>query len=789
MVRPAWCVAFLALAGSLCAQESGVGSRESVKQPLHERIDALIEAAAIGPLSPPCTDADFVRRVYLDLTGVIPTAEQGRAFLADSAADKRVQLIDQLLASPAFARHMTLTLDVMLLERRTDKTALLKPWLEYLYQSIAADKPLDQLFREMLAADGADEKLRPAARFILGRDAEPNLVTRDIGRLVFGMDMQCCQCHDHPLIDDYYQKDYYGLLAFVHRTSLFTDAKSKQVLLMEKADGEASYKSVFTGDSSDKALPQLPKGAVLFVEPTFAKGEEYSVKPDKTVRGVPKFSRRAALAEMVAGSSEFRRNLANRLWAVIFGRGIVHPVDFHYAANPPAHPEVLALLADELTAGGFQLRPLLRELVLTRAYQRSCEAPQPEIVNFADIAARLDRLNRDKEAQQAALQPLVAALAKAKADFKAAREQDAKVAAELPKLEKAVADAKQAVAKAATDRKAADDAAAKAREQAEIVAATSAKAAEAVAKLPEDKVLAEAASKIAARALELTAAADSAGKAAAEKASQLGAAEKQVASAEESLKTAAVKRLTLEQLKQFERSELTASQQLAQARYSIAASDQHIATAKACLDYAALAKSDPVKAAAAWSALVERWTVSCQIAPLKPLTPEQLAASSMQAAGMLQGQEASAVATIEKTPPEPLKTATDAEKPRMKARYVELRLIDQLDNIVAEFVKQYGGLPGQDFQATVNQALFFGNGTTVDAWLKPDRDNLVARLGKLDDAAAIADEMYACVFSRPASESEKQQVAAYLKDRTDKPVAIGEMAWALLSSTEFRFNH
>ena len=288
MVRPAWCIALvLALAGSLCAQESG-------KPALHERLDSLIEAAAIGPLSPPCTDADFVRRVYLDLTGVIPTAEQARKFLADAAADKRTKLIEELLASPAFARHMTLTLDVMLLERRTDKTALLKPWLEYLYQSIAADKPLDQLYREMLAADGVDEKLRPAARFILGRDAEPNLVTRDIGRLVFGMDMQCCQCHDHPLIDDYYQKDYYGLLAFVHRTSLFTDAKSKQVQLMEKADGEASYRSVFTGDSSDKASPQLPKGAVLFVEPTFAKGEEYTVKPDKTVRGVPKFSRRAA---------------------------------------------------------------------------------------------------------------------------------------------------------------------------------------------------------------------------------------------------------------------------------------------------------------------------------------------------------------------------------------------------------------------------------------------------------------------------------------------------------------
>ena len=115
--------------------------------------------------------------------------------------------------------------------------------------------------------------------------------------------MQCCQCHDHPLINDYYQDDYYGLFAFiVHRTGLFTDAKTKLVSLTEKAEGEASFKSVFTGASSDKALPRLPKGAVLFIEPTFAKGQEYSVKPEKDIRGIPKFSRRHGKSRRDAAS-------------------------------------------------------------------------------------------------------------------------------------------------------------------------------------------------------------------------------------------------------------------------------------------------------------------------------------------------------------------------------------------------------------------------------------------------------------------------------------------------------
>jgi hypothetical protein len=801
MAPQTWCSALLLLlAGWAYAQgaggqgpgvrdqEPGVRGQRS-NQPLHQRIDQLVEAAAIGPLAPVCSDADFVRRVYLDLTGVIPTAEQARTFLADSSADKRQRLIDELLASPAFVRHLTLTLDVMLIERRADKTTLAKPWLAYLYESVAVDKPLDQLFRELIAADGGEGDKLAVARFFLNRDAEPNLVTRDIGRLAFGLDLQCCQCHDHPLIDDYYQEDYYGLFAFVHRTSLFTDPKSKLVLLTEKADGDVSFKSVFTGDGKDKAQPRLPKGAVLFVEPTFGKGEEYSVKPDKTVRGVPKFSRRQALAELLPESSEFRRNMANRVWAMLLSRGIVHPVDSHYAANPPANPPLLSLLSEELKAGGFKLRPLFREIALTRTYQRSCDAPRPEIVNFADIAARLERLQRDKEKLTAAVLPLQDAVTKAKTDFKAARDEDTRLAGELPKLEKAVADANQAADKAIVALKMSQESAAKLREQASAVAELVAKTTEIEGKLPNDPALEQAIAAIGKSSVELAAAADSAAKQVAVRTSEQSETGQRLAAAELALKAAGQKRLTPERLRGFEQTQLETEHQFAEAKYGIAAMDMLAANAKAILDYRVLAQSDPEKAAAAWSAVVERLTIAGQVAPLKALSPEQMAASAMRATGMFTSQEASAVATINNKPPDELKNATDADKPRMKARFVELRLLDQIDGTINEFVKYYGGQPGQDFQATVNQALFFGNGTTIDGWLKPAGENLVARLSKLDDSGATADEMYQSIFSRPPSEAEKQNVAAYLKDRSDKPIALAEMAWALLSSSEFRFNH
>ena len=177
-----------------------------------------------------------------------------------SVAGQAAKLIDELLASPAFVRHMTITLDVMLMERRRDKTSS-KPWLEYLYKSLADDKPLDQLFRELIAArrGGCEHCGRPPGSCSTAMPSRTWSRATSAG-WCSAWTCNAAQCHDHPLIDDYYQDDYYGLFAFVQRTSLFTDAKSKQLLLSEKADGEASFKSVFTGDGSDKAPAAAAQG-------------------------------------------------------------------------------------------------------------------------------------------------------------------------------------------------------------------------------------------------------------------------------------------------------------------------------------------------------------------------------------------------------------------------------------------------------------------------------------------------------------------------------------------------
>jgi hypothetical protein len=345
---------------------------------LHQRIDqAILAHAGNQPLAGPADDAEFLRRVMLDLAGTLPSATQARAFLADQDPDKRGKLIERLLGGPEHARRLADFLDVTLMERRPVKQVPQAQWLEYLRTSCAANKPWDVLVREILAADGTDPATRPAARFLLDRDGEPNLLTRDVSRLLLGTNLQCAQCHDHPRIDDYHQAHYYGIFAFFNRTSLFTDPKLKLVVLAEKADGEVTFQSVFDPSKTTKNTgPRLPDAQTI-KEPTLEKGKEYVVAPANGVRPVPAWSRRAQLGPTLARADHlaFKRNIANRLWALMMGRGLVHPLDLDHSANPPSHPELLTLLADDLAEHQFDMRYLLREIALSQAYQRSSAVP------------------------------------------------------------------------------------------------------------------------------------------------------------------------------------------------------------------------------------------------------------------------------------------------------------------------------------------------------------------------------------------------------------------------------
>jgi hypothetical protein len=351
-------------------------------------------------------DSVFARRVALDLTGMPLSTARLQSFLDDKAPDKRAKLVDELLAAPQATRHLATWLSLTLLERRAPKISTDELWMAYLTDMVRHDKPLTALTRDLLTADAAEGPQRPAARFLMDRDAEPNLMTRDFGRIFLGRDMQCNQCHDHPLVDGYLQSDYAGLLAFFTPTTVAPIKKGAvtENLLSEKHGGRVLFDSVFVKDDALLTDPGLP-GHARLAESAVTPGDEYVTRPTETATSKPKVSRRALLAESLLASPEFRRNWANRIWALAFGRGVVHPLDMNHPENPAANPEMLEVLASGFQDNGFRLKPVLKAAVLSQPYARPFDLPadamsSPAPGDLAESQSKHDRAKTELEAAE-----------------------------------------------------------------------------------------------------------------------------------------------------------------------------------------------------------------------------------------------------------------------------------------------------------------------------------------------------------------------------------------------------
>ena len=788
-LRPMRRMAFFAVALLTCLKPAA-GADEGALVPLEAAIDSIVEANAVGPLAPVCSDTDFLRRVSIDLVGAIPPVDRVRAFLADSSPDKRTRLIDELLAAPAHARHFALLLDGMLLERKAPAADMAAAWREFLMTALVADRPLDQVWGDCLASDGADPATRPAAAFFFAREAEPVQMTRSIGRIFFGRDLQCAQCHDHPNNADLHQADFYGLNAFVARTSLFKAEGDPKPFLGENADGEVEYTSVFTKDGQKGVRPRVPFGATLALEPLPESADQYTTAPAKNVRGVPLHSRRRALARMLAESVEFRRTLANRLWATMNGRGLVHPLDGLDPDNAPTHPDLLAHLAETLRSNGFHLRPLLRGIALSRTYQRSIDSPALSADALAGLPSLIDQLTGLRPQQDGALAPLEAAAKDAEARFAAILAADGAVLGELPPLIEARNKARGGADAAAAAKKTAEEELAKKVTQAESLASAATKVGEAATLLADDKVLAGAAAIIAARSAEFTATVEAAKGVVAAKTGEYDAAQASLVAARQACDGVTAKRPPTDAIAAADQGAIAARSARQEAGFALARTDLRLGLARDLLRHGDLVTTDPVAAAVLRTSIEDRWTALGQMARLRPLSPEQLAFSLLTASGSMQSFHTAAEAKVEKEPPESLKNAAPEAAPAIRAVQVELQTIQQAAGFLTTVAGLYSDPLATDFQTSVNQALWIGNSPDVAGSLKPGGENLAARLLALADDGAVADEAFLTVFSRHPGVDEKADIAAALAGRgDDRAVAIAELLWAMLSSTEFRFNH
>jgi hypothetical protein len=356
------------------------------EEPLHTEIDRLINASHSGPAADITSDAEFLRRIWLDLSGTIPTADATRQFLADKSPDRRSKLIDRLLGQEDYARRMQQAMTVMWLERRAGTAVNNAAWNKYLQDCFTANKPWNEFVRELIAADGSDEASRPAIRFLVdGGRSNHHLLTRDVGRLFLGMDLQCAQCHDHPSIDDYLQSDYFGLYSYLKQSKLQADKQKKSFVVETVVQMKIEFQSVFTPEDKFQIGPRLPGGQEVSI-PTFEKGQEFASPAKDGLPGVPKFRPRKLLSEHLTANDNqrFARNAVNRFWFLMMGRGIVHPLDLLHSGNPPSHPELLTLLTKRFVAHKYDVKYLLREIVLSNAYQRS--SLLPEGVKATDVA-------------------------------------------------------------------------------------------------------------------------------------------------------------------------------------------------------------------------------------------------------------------------------------------------------------------------------------------------------------------------------------------------------------------
>ncbi len=359
--------AFLTARWLLALLTSGV-----LAGPLHRQIDQQLATAA--SFSPRSDDAEFFRRVNLDFTGRIPDPAAVRAFLASTAPDKRSLLIDQLIASDAFATHWTDRLSVMLLERRDEGKVTDAAWRAYLTGLLREHPRWDKIVHDLLAATGEGEA-RAAMKF-WGK-IDHHAATEDIARLFLGMDLKCAKCHDHPSVKDWEQRHYWGLYAYLNQTKEATNTKDKQAYLVETvASKKVDFESVFEVGKKQTG-PQLP-GRDEVPIPAFEEGEAFEQAAADGLPGVPKFRPRALLARDMTDRDHtaFARNSVNRFWALLMGRGLVHPLDQLHGKNPPSHPALLELLTRAFADHAFDIKWLLREIALSEAYQRSSRLPE-----------------------------------------------------------------------------------------------------------------------------------------------------------------------------------------------------------------------------------------------------------------------------------------------------------------------------------------------------------------------------------------------------------------------------
>lgn len=346
-------------------------------------LDRRLAGEGVGA-APVAGDLQFARRVWLDLTGGLPSAGDLEEFIFEGGTGKRSALVDRLLDDPGYPVHMREIFDGVLMGRRgmtwEDRRRQHK-WFDYLENIFEENRPWNVALSEMIVARPESPESLGSEWFLYERKDDYQAMAEAVAPVAFGTQMKCAQCHDHPLAHEIKQAHYWAMVAAFNRSK---NVSTKEGIgIAESAVGgflefanlrketQSARLDFFNGVFIPESAPPPGEKPVddpgNYVIPPVAENE----KPE--LPSLPRFSRRAEFARAVAQEDNFlaARGMVNRLWAHLLGRGLVHPVDEINSFHPPSHPELLDWLSRQFVQSGFDIKWLIRSITGTRAYQRT----------------------------------------------------------------------------------------------------------------------------------------------------------------------------------------------------------------------------------------------------------------------------------------------------------------------------------------------------------------------------------------------------------------------------------
>jgi hypothetical protein len=352
------------------------------KDPVVEEINKYVRQGwtdnEVQP-SPEADDAEWLRRVYLDIVGHIPESSTVEKFLADKDQNKRSKVVAELVDDPRFVRHMTTAWANVLIGRnppqRTSRSGLEK----FLREAFAKNRPWNEIVYDLLTAEGHFEQ-NGAVNFILGQlDGNPNRddytveATAKATRIFLGMQVQCTQCHDHPF-NDWKQNQFWEFNSFLRQV------QRRDVRRYDAASGREV-------DDYSELVRRNYEGPVYFETRQGLMKVAYPKYFEKEIDSSRKTNRRQQLAEVMTKSDtthQVARAFVNRTWGQFFGYGFTRPVDDMGPHNPPSHPELLDFLTEQFVENNYDVRQLVRWICNTEAYQLTSQFnPKNEVDNPA----------------------------------------------------------------------------------------------------------------------------------------------------------------------------------------------------------------------------------------------------------------------------------------------------------------------------------------------------------------------------------------------------------------------